>query len=225
MLNFLPPPAHKTIAHLAALSSENIMAGFTRAAQLGIEWVQFDVKMTANKKLVIEAGEKLLPLANALPEIIRLGLYPNIELKVPKTFSEDNTETIISLLTDAIKEHWPKDKPLPLISSTHWPLLYALRKSMPDFPIGFLADVFKKEEVERLGKLDNVSISCNYQLFTQEISELADNLGLPVLTYTVNDRLIAQVLFKAPIFAVFSNDPETLISEEKLSNTKKLSPR
>lgn len=247
--SFTPPrPTDKTIGHrgVAALAPENTMAGFRLAANLGIEWVEFDLRLTADEELVIfhgddleqttngkgsvhehtvaelqklDAGSKFHPrfhgekipiFSEVLPELIRLGLYLNIELKVPKELPLAHAQKMGSLLVDTLLKCWPKEQPWPFVSSFHWASLHIIRKAIPDIPIGFLAHTITSEEIEEIGKLSNVSINCNHQNLTDEIFELARFLDIPVLAYTVNDPVIAQKLFEKGIFAVFSDDPKYL---------------
>ena len=54
-------PLPHIIGHrgLAALAPENTLAGFRKAAQLGVKWVEFDIQLTKDKVLVVLHDETI----------------------------------------------------------------------------------------------------------------------------------------------------------------------
>lgn len=243
-------PTSGLIGHrgVAALAPENTRASFELAAQQGIEWVEFDVRLTKDDALVIfhddtlerttngqglvhehtlkqlselDAGSWFTPQFNQqtipvfdemIPEFHRLGLYTNIELKMPPRASKHHAKTLANLLCSSLIKHWPKNKPWPLVSSFHWELLSLIREKLPQVPIGFLHDKCTRQMIEMVAKTANSALHCGYESLNESLLSVCKDKQIPVLAYTVNTPEIARKLLGAGLYGLFCDDPLNVLT-------------
>jgi glycerophosphoryl diester phosphodiesterase len=68
LLNFNPP----VIAHrgASAYAPENTLAAFTKAAQLGVKWVEFDVMLSADGEVIVFHDDSLDRTTNGKGEVV-----------------------------------------------------------------------------------------------------------------------------------------------------------
>lgn len=241
-------PHRGLIGHrgVAALAPENTMASFRLAAQLGIDHVEFDVRLTKDNGLVIfhddlldrttngkglidnssldvltmlDAGswfdpqfkdQKIPVFSEVLPELIDLKLFLNIELKMVDNPSPIQASRLAQKLCEVLSVFWPKNLPLPLISSFHWPILSLIRDQLPKAPLGFLVDQIALEHVLHVANVANSALHCEYQSLSPELILLAREYKVPLLAYTVNDPYIARDLLRRGMFALFSDNPRLI---------------
>jgi glycerophosphoryl diester phosphodiesterase len=79
-----PPPLPRVIGHrgAAARAPENTLAGFRLAKSLGCEWVEFDVRLTADNALVVCHDDRLERTTNGHGAISKQALAAIRELDV-----------------------------------------------------------------------------------------------------------------------------------------------
>lgn len=232
---------------ISALAPENTLAGFKLAAEQGLDWIEFDVRLTKEGALIIfhdatlerttysigavkdstleqlslcDAGswfshhfaqEKIPVLSKDLPALLDLNLFLNIELKVdPKTHFK-RVQKIGTELVKILKTQWASDRPLPLISSFHWPLLHKIRAQLPDVPLGFAHQDIDADMIKMVAQTPNASLHTHYRHLSVEFLSMAQQYALPIFAYTVNEPKIAQALLQAGVFAIFSDDPPYLL--------------
>lgn len=250
--NFTPKrPKNGIIGHrgLPALAPENTMSSFRLAAEKGLDWIEFDVRLTKDGSLVIfhdetlerttysigavhqltlaqlrqcDAGswfshhyvqEKIPVLEEAIPELLKLGLYMNIEIKTPAKPDPRMIQRLAHEIIRILHYTWPKNTTLPLISSFCWPLLTKIRALEPEVPLGFLHPQVTREMIETLSTTPNASLHTHYRSLSVGLLTAAKQLHVPVLAYTVNEPHIAQSLLHADIFAIFSDNPPHLLKD------------
>lgn len=152
-------------------------------------------------------GEKIPLFNEALSEMLLLQLHLNIELKLPEAPSLPHVENFARSYIDSHLSHWPKDHPLPLVSSFHWPILHKVRASIPNLPLGFLVDYPSFDIIDMVSEISNASLNCNFLNLTDDLVAYALKKSVPLLVYTINDPTVAISLLKAGVFAIFSDDP------------------
>ena len=249
-LHFSPcPPKHRLIAHrgVSALAPENTLASFQLAAEQGVDWVEFDLRLTKDERLIIfhddtldrttngtglvhlqtlsqlrglDAGSwfdktfknQRIPEFNAiLPRLLALDLKLNIELKIPDHASVTHKKALVRELCALLKNRWPSQAPLPLVSSFHWECIELLREQFSEIPVGFLQDDCTLEMIEMVSKLSNAALHCDYHSLSPEKIAKAKHYELPLLAYTVNSPQDAHRLLEAGVFALFCDNPLAIL--------------
>ena len=158
------------IAHRGAsgVEPENSLAAFRKAAELGADWVEFDVMLTADGVPVvhhdddlarvtgierpmaetryaelrtINAGleEPIPSLSETLALLQSLGLSANVEIKPTPGEARRTAEQVMATLS----EFWRGANP-PLISSFAWDALEVAAERRPNWPRGLLLHVNPK---------------------------------------------------------------------------------
>lgn len=245
-------PKSGLIGHrgIAAMAPENTKASFELAALQGIDWVEFDVRLTKDNELVIfhddtlerttngkglvhehtldqlkelDAGSWFSPrfkdqtipvFAQCIPLFHQLGLFINIELKIPPNASKHHRNNLVDLLFDVLVKHWPKTKPWPLVSSFHWDLLAHLREKLPQIPIGFLHDNCSRKMIEMVSNTPNSALHCGFESLSSPLMALCQAQSIPVLAFTVNEPKIAKELLQGGLYGIFCDDPHHLLSHK-----------
>jgi len=71
-LNLLPEPKYRVIGHRGALqyAPENTLASFKKAVELGINWIEFDVQLSKDDRLVIIHDHELERTTNGQGRVI-----------------------------------------------------------------------------------------------------------------------------------------------------------
>lgn len=156
-------------------------------------------------------NEPVPQFSNALTELINLNLYLNIELKIPPESSLSHETALCTQLIQILNNQWPKNRPWPLVSSFHWPLLYPIRAAIPEIPLGFLSEECTRPLIQSIANIPNAAFHCNYLNLNVDFLKVARSLAVPVLTYTVNQPEIASQLLQAGVFGIFSDNPQYLI--------------
>lgn len=145
-------------------------------------------------------------LSKQLKDLLALNLYYNIELKCPHNPTVEYTTKLGDQFVSLIKTKWPKQKPLPLVSSFDWDLVLRVRKSIPNLPIGFLCESITPDLVRLAAQTPNSAIHCHYKnLHFSEINQI-NKINIPLLAYTVNDQETAANLLNQGVFAVFTDN-------------------
>lgn len=164
------------------------------------------------------AGEKIPMFASALPELLKLGLYLNIELKVPSAPPPGYIPLFALIFSNTLRTLWPLDTPKPLISSFDWTLLRSVRASLPEFPVGYLTGYCTKEMIDEISTIHNAALHCDHEELSLEDLAYAKAKNVPILAYTVEDPRRAFELLNKGAFALFSDDPTELA--KRMSSTR-----
>lgn len=156
------------------------------------------------------AGEKIPMFASAVPELLKLGLYVNIEVKVPSSPPPGYEALFALIFTNTLRAIWPLNAPKPLISSFDWSLLRSIRASLPEFPVGYLTGYSTKEMIDEISTIHNAALHCDHEGLLLEDLAYAKTKNVPILAYTVEDPIRAFQLLEQGVFALFSDDPTSL---------------
>jgi glycerophosphoryl diester phosphodiesterase len=154
------------------------------------------------------AGEKIPTLTEAMIEIAKLGLIPNIEIKAPRAYAENAARAALA----ATLRVWPKDAPLPYISSFAPEALAQAKRMVPNWPRGYLTPHLMRSTIIEASELGCISVGLDYKLTDAEAIDRLRGAGFSVLAYTVNDRNEAERLFAIGVDGVFSDRPEEIVA-------------
>jgi len=233
----------KIIGHRGAkgYAPENTLVGIHTAADMGVEWVELDVKLTMDKVpiifhddtldrttngsgLVAEtlysdiqaleagshfadsfAGVSIPTLEDALEVIIDRGLGLNLEIKPCAGREIETTEHALDILTSI----WDEDDKILISSFQHVSLETAMEMA-PNLPRGFLMETQWQENwqdfVSHL-KASTVNVNGN-EITREEVEQIIDETGLPILAYTINEPDRARHLQSWGVDAFFSDVPD-----------------
>ena len=145
-------------------------------------------------------GEPLPTLRAAALVCRELGLLANVEIK-PAAGFEALTGDVV---TRQVLELW-RGTTLPLLSSFSETALEAARRVAPQIPIGCLWVHPPADWLERVNALNAVTLHCSAGAVSDKLLAEAKNAGIPVLCYTVNNRLEAESLWQRGVASVFSD--------------------
>jgi glycerophosphoryl diester phosphodiesterase len=223
------PP--RVIGHrgAAGLAPENTLAGFRKAAELGVKWVEFDVHLSADGVPVVIHDDTLdrtttgkgpvaaqsaaalgalgVPtLAAVIALLGKLDLGAVVEIKPSPGAEAATAEATLRLLLAS----WPDHLPPPMVSSFQRASLERAHAVAPGITRALLVQQLPgdwRAEVDRLG-CAAVHLS-HRKLDAATVAEVT-RAGLPLFAYTVNDAARAAELFRWGVAAVFSDRPDLL---------------
>lgn len=223
------PP--RVIGHrgAAGLAPENTLAGFRKAAEIGVGWVEFDVHLAADGVPVVIHDDTLdrttsgkgpvavqsaatlqalgVPtLAATIALLGKLGLGAVVEIKPSPGTEAATAEATLRMLLD----RWPDHLPPPMVSSFKRASLERAHAVAPGIVRALLVEALPADwraEVDRLGC---AAVHMSHRKLDAAIVAEVTRAGLPLFAYTVNDAGRAGELFRWGVAAVFSDRPDLL---------------
>jgi glycerophosphoryl diester phosphodiesterase len=241
-LNFPEPPNAHLIGHrgLPSMAPENSLKSFKLAAEAGLNWVEFDVQITQDNKLIIMHDDTIDRTTDGTGIVHELTLIKlqdlgiptlaetmillhdhkvnaNIELKLPENLDENRLAPIrarlLTAFMDYLQSSWPKDKldlEWPLVSSFDHPILIQLRALYPKLPLGFLVEEPKADDLALAKQFAPASINAKSEFITVEFMKLANQQNTPIYVYTVNQLDKAKELLEWGVHGIFTDVGNTL---------------
>ncbi len=216
----------------AATAPENTLEGFRAAAAAGIGWVEFDVRLSADRvpmvihdaTLARTAGSEARIDRTAAADIARLsrahptptlaetmvllgelGLGANVEIKAvraPRAVADAVVETL---------DEVGRNRPVPvLVSSFSTAILDTIRRLADHRRRGLLVPRGTGDAIGLARRLGCISIHEDHRRLTAR--QVADwkAAGFLVVCYTVNDPARARMLFDWGVDSVISDAPGAL---------------
>lgn len=152
------------------------------------------------------AGEKIPTLVKVITLLRHLNLTANIEIKPALGREQETVQKVLQVIED----HWPKNKKPPLISSFSSVVLHYVRKYSPTHLLAYLMDKWQMDWEKWCDELNCISVHVRHPILTPaRIHEIKATNRL-VLSYTVDDPVIAQRLLDEKVDALFSNCPQAM---------------
>jgi len=145
-------------------------------------------------------GEPIPTLESAAVLCRQLGLMVNVEIKPAVGFEALTGEVVAR----QVNELWAGAE-LPLVSSFSEEALLAARAAAPELPLGALYEAPPVDWLTRINRVAALSLHCDAECLDDSVLSSARANGIPVLCYTVNEPLAAEVLFRRGVIAVFSD--------------------
>lgn len=233
------PASPFVIAHRGASynAPENTLSAFLKAKELGVNWVEFDVRLSANNDVIVFHDEELNRTTNGTGKIQD---YPYDYLKTLDAGSWFNAfysheriltlqEVLITLNAlqiaanieikiipenqiELVKRVLAILKELSptipiLLSSFSYASLLYISKNDPNALIGFLMDDYLNDWQRQCNELKATTVNVNYTVLTAARIQAIKATGRSLFAYTVNDPLVADHLFNLGVDAVFSDCP------------------
>jgi len=213
----------------SSIAPENTLKAFQKAIELKADYVEFDIHITKDGKIVIihdsdkfnatgvkgliedmtldqikslDAGEgEKIPTIRELISIVRKKIGLQIEIKS------------INLLDKLI--HILREENListSIVSSFILNELLKLKLLEPSLKVGLLlsADLVRpkliKRKIEKIAKNNFYSIHPPFTTINKEIVDFAHSYGLKVIVWTVNDREIMENLIELAVDGIITDD-------------------
>jgi glycerophosphoryl diester phosphodiesterase len=152
------------------------------------------------------AGTRIPTLAQALEEMRRLDLHPNLEIKPAPGAAAETARAAVA----TVREVWPADRPRPLISSFQRDCLTAARSAAPELPRGLIARGRPWRWRAALDELDCVSLHLAAdRIRPADVRETAE-AGWAVAVYTINDGSVAARLRGWGAHAIITDRPDLM---------------
>jgi glycerophosphoryl diester phosphodiesterase len=200
------------LAHRGGIGAwrENTLEAFAGALQLGADGVELDVRRTSDGALVIHHDAEI-PGTGAIHELEAAdlpawvpgldqalescaGAVVNVEVKnAPVEPGFDPSERVAVQVAAALSASAvsPGRAPAHVIVSSFWPAtLEAVRRAGPEIAVGLLVHpLFDASQwADEAAALGCAALHPFHAQVTRELVEQAHDLGMSVLTWTVNER-------------------------------------
>lgn len=200
----------KIIGHRGAAghTSENTLASFERAFELGAQGIELDVHVSADgqvvvfhdhtlerktngrgalahfpltdlKKLRIDQTHSIPTLAEVF-EVCADDCFINIEIKDPKA-----TQSVVRMIAEQIK--FGRNQDCILISSFDWQVLQSIRTMNNRIRLGVLTEHHIEPAIAFAQNIQALSIHPNHRTLNAENSALIRQKGFEIHTWTVNE--------------------------------------
>lgn len=227
----------------AGYAPENTLASIRAAAALGIRWVEFDARLTADGEIVLFHDEQLERTTNGVGRVADLSLADLRELDAGAWFGEPfrgaripTLSEVLALLgtlgmranveikPDAGREQqtgdavartlareWPRELPLPIVSSFKIESLTAARELLPDVPHALIVVDVPPDWRQCLEALGCTALHCADRGLTRDLAGEIRAAGYGLRCYTINDGETAERLFDWGVEAVFSDYPDRIL--------------
>lgn len=213
----------------AGYEPENTILSFSKAIELGVDMIEFDVQLcksgevvvihdyslnrttngiglvarqtlTELKKLNAGKGQEIPTLKESLQAINR-NTKVNIELKGKSTSSQ-----ISKIIKDFIEnKNWQTDD--FVISSFYHEELYTFFKLMPKIKIGILYKIIPDDFNEIASALNAYSINANFNYLTKEIVKKIHSMDYKINAYTVNSKADKLRMKEIGVDGIFTDYP------------------
>ena len=151
-------------------------------------------------------GERIPSLVEAIGVLDKLGLGANIEIKPEEGRGAETGRAVLAIL----RNHWPVEKPRPLISSFDWSALATIAAEAPGWPLGLLMARPHGEWRAWARRMRAAAIHCGARGLDRRGITALKRPGLPLVLYTVNGTGRARQLFAWGADSLISDVPDRL---------------
>lgn len=154
-------------------------------------------------------GEKIPHFDDVLNWLIHADMHANIEIKA----TVENLEKTSMIIVNRIKQLWPIEKTLPIISSFQHDALKLCHNVAPEFPLGILLDKWQDDWLMLARSMNCFSIHISQAIATAKRIIEIKSQGYNVYVYTVNSKRRATHLFGLGVDGVFSDRPDLMFRQ------------
>lgn len=215
------------IAHRGAskAQTENTIAAFRAAAEMGADWVELDVRRTACGSIVVHhdstigdgrlirdlSVEELPSHVSTLEDVIDScgDMGVNIEIKNdPADEDFDPEHQMVPRIVEIARNKLSRDK--TLITSFDMGAINAVHDADPNMPTGFLTmdAVGPEVSIGRAAAHNHVAINPYDDLVTPRWIAAAKDAGLLVYVWTVDDPKRMRQLAELGVDGIITNVPD-----------------
>ena len=223
------------IGHRGAkgLEPENTLRSFSKAIDLGVDMIEFDVRLTKDKKVVVIHDDKLDRTTNgkglvkekSLKEIKKLyagkreriptleetldsvakRVKVNIELK-----GEETAESVSKIIDEYLKnKKWPLG--YFFVSSFDYQELEDFKKFQPKVKLGIIAEDKKTDFLKSAKRLRVFSINLSMELINKKLVKNLHGKGFKIFVWTVNKKSDIRKMEILKIDGIVSDYPDRFL--------------
>lgn len=214
----------KIIGHRGArgLAPENTLAGFKKALGLGVDMIEFDVRVTSdnvpvlnhNRTIKTVSGKKYKITAHSY-EYLKKRKSDLTTLDEALDFINGRVPLDIEIKprvdTRPVTNHLAHYKCKYIISSKSWPVLNRLRKELPDAPRVVVTAEPGLRSLRRAKKANSKILMLNQRLLWPGIIKRLKKRGYTVYSYTVNNPADAKKLAEAGLDGIVTDFPDRFV--------------
>ena len=153
-------------------------------------------------------GERVPTLDEAIAEAVFLGLRLDIEIKPCPGRESETAQAVMSEATAC----WPHGLAPPLITSFHRQCIAIAQERAPDWPRGFLFLRVPRDWRRLAARLGCQVLGGLARRLSRRLIRHADDAGISVLAFTVNDPGKARALLSRGVGGVVTDDPGALLA-------------
>ena len=200
------------IGHRGAkgLEPENTLRSFSKAIDLGVDMIEFDVRLTKDKKVVVIHDDKLdrttngkglvkekslkeikklyagkrerIPTLEETLDLVAKRVKVNIELKGEKT-----AESVSKIIDKYLKnKKWPLG--YFFVSSFNYQELEDFKKFQPKVKLGIIAENKETDFLKAAKQLRAFSINLPMELINKKLVKNLHGKGFKIFAWTVNKK-------------------------------------
>lgn len=232
----------KVIGHRGACgyAPENTITSMSKAKELGVQWVEFDVMLAGCGQPIIIHDTSLNRTTNGSGEVAKVDYQTIVTLDSGSWFAEQYRGEIVPTLQQLLDhvvhlnlainvEIKPYDgfdietatKTLAILENK-WPvassslLVSSFSKQVIEFasqfhfPLGYVIDTWEGDWAQVLEKNHCVSLHVEQSILTEDRVKQIKDMGYLVLAYTVNERARAEQLYDWGVDSIFSDFPDRI---------------
>jgi glycerophosphoryl diester phosphodiesterase len=223
----------------AGLAPENTLAGFRAARAAGVRWVEFDVRLTADRVPVVIHDPTLDRVAGLAAPVARLTAARLAAVDAGARFAPRFAGERVPTLAEALAEcralglganvelKWcgvrslalarraaeflraASDVPL-LVSSFRPALLGAVRRAAPDVPRGLLLERLRPGWRAAARRFGCATVNLDVREADDRAIDAVRAAGYGMVVYTVNEPAQAARLLAAGVDAVITDRPDLI---------------
>ena len=221
---------------------ENTMSAFDAARKLGVKWLETDLGITVDDKLIIFHDSNLGRTISGEGEISKLkfdqiknldaGIWKGSEFKQQRVLTlnqlllwqkkykmninyEIKCENLNAVrVTSLIAEEFElADSNRIILSSFSEEMLKQSIRALPNFQHALMSEKLPTDWREKAQEMNLQAWHLNATYLTREIVEALKLEGLRIRVYTVNDRVIFNKMTRWGVNMIMSDYPELFLNE------------
>lgn len=223
------------IGHRGAkgLEPENTLRSFSKAIDFGVDMIEFDVRLTKDKKVVVIHDDKLdrttngrglvkekslkeikklyagkrerIPTLEETLDLVAKRVKVNIELKGKKT-----AESVSKIIDKYLKnKKWPLG--YFFVSSFNYQELEDFKKLQPEIKLGIIAEDKKTDFFKAAKQLRVFSINLSMELINKKLVKNLHDKGFKIFAWTINKKSDIRKMELLKIDGVVSDYPNRFL--------------
>lgn len=231
----------KVLGHrgCAGLEPENTLLAFKKAIDLGVDLIEFDVRMTKDRKLVVIHDEKVDRVSDGQGLVRDFTLKEIKKLDLKKKEKIPTLEEAIDFLKDKkpkivieIKEPETFDEILKIVKKkklenkvlivSFWPeVLRKIKEINPKIETGFLFRIKPKNLISLLKRIKVDGIGVHYSIADENLVKICRQNNLKINVWTVNEPKDIERMIELGVNIISSDYPNRVLERLRKFKIKK----